>query len=180
MTAEREAPPGTILVPAPTPAPLFAALGATLLMTGLVTHAMVSVTGAVLLVCGLVAWARAVLPIEQVEAVPIERPPAAVAPSSRPVGHLVPATGAPNRARLPIAVYPITAGVRGGLAGGVAMAVLALLWGMAVHGSPWWPVNVLAASAVPRLADADAATLAAFDTTGLVGGDRRACESCRC
>lgn len=167
MTAEREAPPGTILVPASTPAPLFAALGATLLASGLVTHAVVSVTGAVLLVAALVGWARAVLPIEQVEALPIERAPAAVVPSARPVAHPAPATGTPNRARLPIAVYPIAAGVRGGVAGGVAMALLALLWGMVVHGSPWWPVNVLAASAVPRLAAADAATLVAFDPTGL-------------
>src|SRR5208283_3295117 len=49
------------------------------------------------------------------------------------------------RAWLPVHTYPISAGVRGGLAGGVAMAVLACTYGLLKAGSIWYPINLLAA-----------------------------------
>jgi len=45
---------------------------------------------------------------------------------------------------LPIRIYPISAGVKGGLAGGVAMAILAMIYGVAMYHSVWYPVNLLA------------------------------------
>jgi len=50
-----------------------------------------------------------------------------------------------HRARLPIEIYPVTAGIKGGLAGSVAMAALAVLYGVLRHGSIWYPINLLAA-----------------------------------
>ena len=44
-----------------------------------------------------------------------------------------------QRAWLPIRIYPISAGVKGGLAGGVAMAVLAVIYGVAM--SPQYVVS---------------------------------------
>ena len=42
------------------------------------------------------------------------------------------------------------------------MAVLAALQGIALHGSPWYTVNILAATAMANLANADTATLSSF------------------
>ena len=42
------------------------------------------------------------------------------------------------------------------------MAVLAALQGIALHGSPWYTVNILAATAMPSLANASTATLSSF------------------
>jgi hypothetical protein len=50
-----------------------------------------------------------------------------------------------HRARLPLEVYPISAGVKGGLVGSVVMAVLAILYGLIVQHSVWYPINLLAA-----------------------------------
>ena len=50
------------------------------------------------------------------------------------------------RAWLPLRTHPISAGVKGGLAGAVAMAVLACVYGVIEVGSIWYPINLLAAS----------------------------------
>ena len=39
----------------------------------------------------------------------------------------------------------MSAGIKGGLAGSVAMAVLAVLYGVVKEGSVWYPINLLAA-----------------------------------
>src|SRR5262249_26858061 len=50
-----------------------------------------------------------------------------------------------SRAWLPVQTYPISAGIKGGWAGGVAMAVLACTYGVLKAGSVWYPINLLAA-----------------------------------
>jgi hypothetical protein len=50
-----------------------------------------------------------------------------------------------QRLRIPVEIYPVTAGIKGGLAGSVAMAVLAGAYGILSHGSIWYPINLLAA-----------------------------------
>src|SRR5712692_5655986 len=114
----------TIEVPAPTAWPFILAFGATLLFAGLVTSMSVSVLGAALALAGCVGWFCAVFPHAQEEAV-------AVAPedirliTDRKVVDRLPVPGDQVRAWLPIRTYPISAGVKGGLAGSIAMAVLA-------------------------------------------------------
>jgi hypothetical protein len=49
------------------------------------------------------------------------------------------------RAWLPVRTYPISSGVKGGLAGSIAMAVLACAYGVLKAGSIWYPINLLAA-----------------------------------
>jgi len=51
-----------------------------------------------------------------------------------------------QRAWLPVHTYPVSAGVKGGLAGSVAMAVLACAYGVLKAGSIWYPINLLAAA----------------------------------
>jgi hypothetical protein len=50
------------------------------------------------------------------------------------------------RAWLPLKTYPISAGVKVGWAGSVAMAVLACTYGLLKAGSIWYPINLLAAT----------------------------------
>jgi len=54
-----------------------------------------------------------------------------------------------HRARLPLEIYPISAGVKGGLAGSVAMAVLAVIYGIISGHGMWYPINLLSAGFFP-------------------------------
>jgi hypothetical protein len=170
MTAPRS--PGTIEQPAPTVWPMVLAFGVTLTFAGLVTHAIVSVVGAVLTVAAGVGWWRQVLPDQQLEHVPVPPLPerGAARPAARPVGgRLAPGEGG-HRVRIPVEVQPISAGMRGGVVGGAAMAIVALTYGVVVQRSLWYPVNLLAAVAMPGMAQADTAQLRAFDLTALIIG----------
>ncbi len=130
-------------LPAPTAWPVVLAFGAALLFAGLLTSAGVSVVGAVLVIAGSVGWFRDVLPHEKHEMIPAEAAAAPVATERTEVRHM---TFAPEvtRLRIPVEIYPVTAGIKGGIAGSVAMAVLASVYGL-LHGSIWYPINLLAA-----------------------------------
>lgn len=136
--------PRTIEVPAPTAWPFILAFGATLLFAGLVTSMSVSVLGAALALAGCVGWFLAVFPHQQEET-------AAVVPedirltTDRRVVERIPVLTDQLRAWLPVRTYPISAGVKGGLAGSIAMAVLAFAYGVLKAGSISYPINLLAA-----------------------------------
>ncbi len=158
-----------IELPAPTLFPMLAAFGLTLGFAGLVTHPFVTITGVVCFFIGGFGWWREVLPHQHEEVVPFVAPefrakPIEPAPETAETlefgedGH---------RMRLPTHVFPLSAGIRGGIAGGIAMAVLAEIFGLFAFGSLWYPVNLLAATALPSLAVADTAVLVAFDGTAL-------------
>ena len=156
-----------IQVPTSNGWPLVAAFGFTLVFAGLITHVMVSILGLILLCAGLIGWFREVLPLEAHESVALEKEAPVLAPLSPKVRHLdVGELG--HRARLPLETYPYSAGVRGGLVGGAAMAVLAILYGVIGHGSIWYPVNLLAAAGSAQIAAMDYPQLLAFNGAGLV------------
>jgi hypothetical protein len=138
--------PREIEVPAPTAWPFLLALGVALLFAGLVTSTSVSCLGALLSVAGSVGWFREVLPREHEEAVPILAEDIRLTTGRRVVERL-PVLPDQLRAWLPVHTYPISAGVKGGLAGSVAMAVLACTYGVLKAGSIWYPINLLAAVA---------------------------------
>ena len=48
------------------------------------------------------------------------------------------------------------------------MAIVACLYGVIAHRSIWYPINLLAAAAMPSLAQADLAQLTAFNGTGFI------------
>jgi len=137
--------PPTIEVPAPTAWPFILAFGATLLFAGLVTSMSVSVLGAALALAGCVGWFRAVFPQGQEESVLVV-PEDIHLITDRQVVERLPVEGEQVRAWLPVHTYPISAGVKGGLAGSVAMAVLACAYGVLKAGSIWYPINLLAAA----------------------------------
>src|SRR5215471_1810379 len=137
--------PVEIEVPASTAWPLVLSFGFTLMFAGLLTSASVSVLGAVLAVAGCVGWFQEVFPHEHEETVPVVFVPLHIA-TERRVVERVPVAPDLVRAWLPVKTYPISAGIKGGLAGGVAMAVLACIYGFIKTGGIWYPINLLAAT----------------------------------
>jgi hypothetical protein len=140
---------GAIELPAPTAWPIILAFGLTLVLAGLVTSASVSILGAVFTLAGCVGWFREVLPHEKHESIPIMgRVPTAETRHPQ-VARVEWESQELQRARLPLEIYPISAGVKGGLAGSVAMAVLAMLYGVISGHGIWYPINLLSAGFFP-------------------------------
>lgn len=141
---QRSLQPGEIEVPASTAWPLVLAFGFALVFAGLLTSLSLSFLGAVLSIAACVGWFREVFPHEHEESVPILTGEQRIT-TTRPVVDRLPIAPDQLRAWLPVHTYPISAGVKGGLAGGVAMAVLACGYGLLKAGSIWYPINLLAA-----------------------------------
>jgi len=159
-------PENGIVLPAPTAWPMVLASGITLLGAGYLMHPMLAVVGVAAVLLGCVGWFSEVLPVEQEEIVPVLEQ-AQVAPSSRAVLALqVGANG--HRMRLPLEVYPYSVGLKAGLAGGAAMAIVGCLFGVLTHGSIWYPINLMAAAGSAALTQASSAELARFSPGGLI------------
>jgi len=144
-TSDQQGNPETVVLPAPTAWPFVLALGVSLIFAGMLTNASISVLGAILYVVGAVGWFREVLPHEHhIEVSVVPEPKPAVVPA--PEVMRLPVAQHVQRAWLPLKIYPISAGVKGGLAGGIAMALLAILYGLILYHSIWYPINLLAGS----------------------------------
>jgi hypothetical protein len=156
-----KAPAGVVILPSPTAWPIVLAFGITLMFAGLVTSAPIGIVGAALAVTAGVGWFRDVLPQEKEEAVEVGELPAAAKSTRHEVERLPVAPELP-RALLPLETYPVSAGIKGGLAGGAAMAVLACLYGLLKQGSIWYPINLLAAAAYAQSLALGRMSLTAF------------------
>jgi len=137
--------PVEIEVPASTAWPIVLAFGFTLMFAGLLTSASVSVLGVVLAVAGCVGWFREVFPHEHEETVLVVSEEIRLITNRRVVERLPVATHQ-LRAWLPVRTYPISSGVKGGVAGSIAMAFFACVYGILKVGSVWYPINLLAAA----------------------------------
>jgi hypothetical protein len=156
----------TIEVPAPTAWPLVLAAGFTLMFAGLLTNVSFTALGAVLAVAGCAGWFREVLPHQHEEEVAMVTEDARVT-TGRRVVERVPVAPDQLRAWLPVHTYPVSAGVKGGLAGSVAMAVLACAYGVLKAGSIWYPINLLAATVYAESLTLGPTQLHAFHASGL-------------
>jgi hypothetical protein len=151
---------GMIELPAPTAWPIILAFGLALVFAGLVTSASVSILGAIFTIAGCVGWFGDVLPHEKHASIPIAgKVPTAETRHPR-VTRVEWKTEELQRARLPLEIYPISAGVKGGLAGSVAMAILAVLYGILSGHGVWYPINLLSAGFFPARATTE--QIAAF------------------
>ncbi|HXO32425.1 MAG TPA: hypothetical protein VN901_08760 [Candidatus Acidoferrales bacterium] len=139
----------TIELPAPTAWPIILAFGITLVFAGLVTDDSVSILGAIFAIAGCIGWFRDVLPHEKHESVPVEENVPTIATSRPRVTRIEWITQELHRARLPLEIYPISAGVKGGMAGSAAMAVLAILYGIVSGRGIWYPINLLSTGLFP-------------------------------
>jgi hypothetical protein len=153
--------PDSVEVPRPTVAPLVLALGLALLAAGLAFGTAFFVVGAAVLVTGLGIWIGQLLPgrghVHEALAEPAQRP-RGVTVTPGAVERL--RAGMPGyRLRLPEAIHPISAGLRGGLLGGLVMPVPALLWGLFSGHGIWFPVNLLAGMVLPGVGNMTVAEL---------------------
>jgi hypothetical protein len=158
---------GNVQLPAPTAWPIVLAFGITLAFAGLVTSESVSVLGIVLAITGAVGWFRNVLPHEAHEVVPVLQEKLVIETRRREVARVL-VTPELKRAWLPLETYPVSAGIRGGLAGSVVMAALALLYGLLNQKSVWYPINLLVAGFFPSAMNATTAQIAAFHPSALL------------
>ncbi len=149
-----------IHLPAPTAWPIILAFGCTLAAAGLVTSAGISILGGVFILAGCVGWFRQVLPHEQHEEVSVTVQPVTITSSRALVDRI--RLSPEHRARLPVETYPVISGIKGGIAGGIAMIGPALLYGLIAQHSIWYPVNLLGGAGVAGWRNPTTADIAAF------------------
>jgi hypothetical protein len=151
MNPQGDDPGDRIEMPLPTAWPIVLSFGVALVATGFATSPALSVVGAVLLVFGLGGWASQLLPGRghtHLEHIPQEQRPPAVAAPPGSVGQLRPGMVG-YRFRLPEKMHPISAGIRGGIVGGLVMPIPALAYGLISGNGIWFPVNLLAGMVLP-------------------------------
>ena len=155
----------TLHLPAPTHWPIILAFGCMLGAAGLVTSLWVTLFGAVMAVAGCFGWFRQVLPHEAHEQVPVVVQPVTITTTRRLVERLK--VSPETRALLPVETYPVLSGIKGGIAGGIAMIFPALLYGLIAQHSIWYPVNLLGGAGAMR-SDITTAQIAAFHWSWLL------------
>ena len=147
--------PPSVEMPAPTAAPIVLSTGMVVLASGVVFGPAFFVVGFLLVLIGLASWISCLLPgrghIHEELADAAHRP-GPLHGRVGTVGRLV--EGVPGyRLRLPVEVHPISAGVKGGLVGGLVMPIPALLYGVFSGHGIWFPINLLAGMALPGVDD---------------------------
>jgi hypothetical protein len=163
---ELDRPDATVQLPSSTAWPVILAFGFTLVALGLVTNVFVSLFGAVFVVAGCLGWFAQVLPNEAHVSVPVYEAPVIAVTARKRIQHIH--VNLPHRAVLPIETYPVKAGIKGGIAGGLAMIIPALLYGWIVARSIWYPVNLLGGAGVAHWRNPSIADIAAFHWQGLL------------
>jgi hypothetical protein len=156
----------TIQLPAPTAWPITLAFGCMLAVASLVTDAGIGILGGVLVLAGCIGWFRQVLPHEQHEEVTVADLPVTIVSSRSLVERI--RLSQEHRAYLPIEIYPVSSGIKGGIAGGFAMIIPALIYGLIAHHSIWYPVNLLGGAGVANWRNPSTADIAAFHWQGLL------------
>ena len=137
---------GVVDMPQSTAAPLVLATGLAIAAYSWPTNPTFLIVGAVIFVCGLGAWIVHLLPGRGHVAEELVEPSRRAAPVKPAVGAVDQLRrGMPGyRLRLPQKVHPLSAGIKGGIAGGIAMPLPAIVYGLLSGHGIWLPVNLLA------------------------------------
>jgi hypothetical protein len=153
-------------LPAPTAMPIVMALGISLILTGLVTNAVIGLLGLLLTVWGSIGWFLQVLPHEKHVEVLVCTEEVQIV-SSRTLTERLPVSDM-HRKVLPIETFNITTGIKGGIAGGLAMTIPAAIYSLIRYHSIWYAANLLAAGGFVHWAGASNAFLSQFHMQGLL------------
>jgi hypothetical protein len=155
-----------VQLPAPTAFPIVLALGLTFALAGLVTNVGISILGGVLIVAGCVGWFRQVWPRAHHIAVPVKVQKFKYATVRKKVAHIE--IDESHRARLPVHTPSVMAGVKGGIAGGAAMIVPAVLYSLIAYHSFWYAVNLLGGAGVAGWTNPTLAEITHFRLSALI------------
>lgn len=153
-------------LPSPTATPIVLALGIALIVTAFVTNIYIGLLGAVLAVGASVGWFFEVLPHEKHSPVTVAAEEIEVF-TSRALRERLPISDL-HRKFLPIETFRINTGVRGGIAGGIAMIVPAGIFSLLKYHSLWYAANLLAAGGFVKWVGASDAFLSQFHLQGLL------------
>ncbi|HTU16783.1 MAG TPA: hypothetical protein VMG10_01870, partial [Gemmataceae bacterium] len=177
MTSEiQEAPQHerqTVEMPRPNVWPMVLALGIVLAAAGVALNIGFLVAGLVIFVAGLAGWIGQLLPGRGHHHEKLVEPSRRAKPVVATLGQIEQLhPGRPGyRFQLPEKVHPISAGVKGGLLGGLVMPLPALAYGLlSEHHSIWYPVNLLAGMVLPGVENMTLPELRQFHLTLFVVG----------
>ncbi len=166
MQHENETNHEHVHMPLPTAWPIVLALGITLVITGMVTSAAVSLLGLVLTLAASVGWFRNVLPVEAHEMVEAHEEPLQIASTRTSIDRIP--IGPTHRKVIPVETFHYTTGLKGGIAGGIAMIVPATLYSVIKYHSLWYAMNLMAAGGFISWANQSDEFLAQFHMKGLL------------
>ena len=105
-----------------------------------------SLGNVLLAIVAAVGWFRDVLPHEAHESIEVEEEFVTLLTPSEKVAHIE--VDETHRAQLPLETFPISSGIKGGIAGGIAMVIPAELYGIIRFHSIWYVVNLLGGAGV--------------------------------
>lgn len=154
-----------IHLPSPTAWPMVLALGITLVLAGLITHVTITLLGTVLAIYASIGWFRCVLPHEQHEDVTVQ-----ASDADRTLAAALEPPAPPVAPHLSQRTYSFISGIEAGIAGGLAMAVVATVFSLLRFHSLWYAVNLLAASSFLGWTGVSDAFLSGFHMEGLLVG----------
>ena len=167
-----------VVLPEPTAWPAVLAVGLTLLFAAMVTNTILAYLGGVLILFGIVGWFRDVLPHEKHEVIPVVVQEIVFTTTRTSVERLQFSTptlagtssqsATTGHERTAVHGNVVLAGLKGGIAGGVAMVFPALLYGIIRYHSIWYTVNLLGGAGVAALQNATPQEIAQFHWGGLL------------
>jgi uncharacterized membrane protein YagU involved in acid resistance len=162
----------TVEMPRPNVWPMVLSLGVVLMAAGVAMNVGFLAAGVPLFLVGLGGWIVQLLPgrghHHEAMVEPNQRAKPVVAETGL-VEQLHP--GRPGyRFQLPEKVHPISAGVKGGLLGGLVMPLPALAYGILSGNGIWYPINLLAGMVLPGVEYMDVPELRQFQATLFVVG----------
>lgn len=162
----------SVELPRPTVAPLVLSAGIAVAAIGVVASYAFVIVGVLILIAGLGMWIGQLLPGRGHVHEPLVEPalrPAAVTGAIGEVERI--RRGMPGyRLRLPERVHPISAGIKGGIVGGLVMPLPVILYGILSGHGIWMPVNLLAGMVLPGIDQFTIPELEEFRPTLLVTG----------
>jgi len=129
---------------------------------GIVFGIAMSLVGLAIFIAGLGAWISHLLPGRgHVHEERAERRPETITATPGAVEQM--RAGAPGyRMRLPLEVRPTSAGIKGGMVGGLVMPLPALVWGVLSGHGIWYPINLLAGMVIAGVGSMPVAELEQF------------------
>lgn len=158
--------PGMVHLPAPTPWPLLMSLSLILIGASLVTSFWLIWLGAFLFLIAALGWFRNVLPHEAHEDVPVAEQHLSFVPLHENVARIE--VDETHRAQLPLQTFHVSSGIKGGIAGGIAMVIPAEIYGILRYHSIWYVVNLLGGAGVGAWIDPTAEQMSHFRLSAFI------------